>query len=240
MSDSLTAPVIGLPGRRKTSAQVEGFPPLLDHLELDMYMADYARSVLRAGGLPIHLPMDADPVAYLPLLDGLVLTGGGDVDPARYGHENTASDVDTQRDELEFGLLQGALDDELPILGICRGLQLMNVHDGGSLHQDVPAHARYDVGPATLVHDIAFEPHSRLGLMYGAHAEVNSLHHQTVDTVGPSYMVAARSEDGTIEGLEMQGRDVIAVQWHPEMMDPSQTIIDPVFEWLVKRSAARR
>ncbi len=244
-ADEGRRPFIGLPGRRKISAQVEGFPATLDRLEIDMYLADYAKAVLHAGGLPVHLPMDADPLAYLPILDGIVLSGGADVEPDRYDAENTASDTEPLRDALEFALLEGAIADELPVLGICRGLQVLNVHAGGTLHQDVPEHARYDVDPGTRTHDVFFETNSRLGLMYSNRstsgavergiAEVNSLHHQTVDAVGEGLLVSARAIDGTVEGLEMAGADVIAVQWHPEMLDEPE----PVFEWLVKRARAR-
>lgn len=230
-----TKPLIGLPGRRKRGVHVEGFPAALDELDIDMYMSDYARAVLHAGGLPIHLPLDADPREFLPLLDGLILTGGADIAPERYGHDNTASETEVQRDEIEFALLDGAIAGEIPVLGICRGLQLVNVHAGGTLHQDVPEHARFDLEPGARVHDIFFETESRLGLMYRGAASVNSLHHQTVDEVGQGLLVTARSMDGTVEAVEMEGADVIAVQWHPEMLDEPE----PVFDWLVKRARSR-
>lgn len=232
-------PLIGLPGRRKISAQVEGFPETLDHLEIDMYMADYARSVLRAGGLPVHLPLDADPTAYLDALDGIVLTGGADLNPEAYGAANTDSAVEQIRDDYEFALLGGALDADLPVLGICRGLQLLNVHQGGSLHQDVPEHARYDVAPDTRTNTVTIEAASRLHLLFGDSVEVNSLHHQTVDTVGNELSVTGRAEDGTVEALEMAGRDVVAVQWHPEMLDPAHAKADPLLVWLVQRCRSR-
>ncbi len=237
-SGERTKPVIGLPGRRKQSSQVEGFPEKLDHLEIDLYMADYARSVLRAGGLPIHLPLDADPADYLDLVDGLVFTGGADVDPASYGAANTDSSFESIRDSYEFALLDAALEADLPVLGICRGLQLLNVHVGGSLHQDVPEHARYDVDPAARTHTISIESASRLNLMFGSSIEVNSLHHQTVDALGDGLSVVARAADGTVEAVEMPGRDVVAVQWHPEMLDPAHADIDPLLQWLVHRAAA--
>lgn len=238
MSAAKNKPLIGLPGRRKVSSQVEGFPETLDHLEIDMYMADYARSVLRAGGLPIHLPLDADPLEYLEVCDGIVFTGGADMNPATYGQANTASAFEQIRDDYELALLEGALDADLPVLGICRGIQLLNVQTGGSLHQDVPEHARYDVAPDTRTHTIAIEPASRLNLMFGSTLEVNSLHHQTIDTVGEGLSVVARAHDGTVEAVEMVGRDVIAVQWHPEMLDPGHTKIDPLLAWLVHRASA--
>ncbi len=238
--EKIASPVIGLPGRRKQSAQVEGFPETLNHLDMDVYLSDYARQVLRAGGLPVHIPLDADPVHYLPLLDGIVLPGGADIEPSRYGHENTNSETEPLRDQIEFSLLDGALEASIPVLGICRGLQVVNVHAGGTIVQDVPPHARYDQPPSALTHSVKFEAHSRLGLIYGNDAQVNSLHHQAVDQVGSGLTVTARAEDGTVEALEMEGHDVIAIQWHPEMLDIPAPDADPVFGWLIQRAAARR
>ncbi len=238
MVDTDRKPLIGLPGRRKRSSQIEGFPEKLDQLDIDMYMSDYARAVLRAGGLPIHLPIDADPLDYLGVVDGLLFTGGADLDPATYNASNEASTFEPLRDAYELALLSGALEADIPTLGICRGLQLINVHAGGSLNQDEPSHARYDVDPSARTHSVTIEPASRLSLMFGASAEVNSLHHQTVDTLGEGLSVVARAPDGTVEAVEMPGRDLIAVQWHPEMLDPSHTNVDPLVQWLVQRASA--
>lgn len=228
-------PLIGLPGRRKQIGQIEGFPETLGHLHADLYFADYARSVFAAGGLPVHLPIDADAAEWVHHLDGLVLTGGADVDPARYGHENTDSHTEPRRDEVEFTLLELAIADELPVLGICRGLQVVNVYAGGTLRQHVPEHARYDMGPAAESHTVSFVAGSALHSLYGETADVNSLHHQTIDTLGDGLTATARVDDGTIEGVEMTGAAVIAVQWHPEMMRHD----DPAFGWVVARAALR-
>ncbi len=229
-------PLIGLPGRRTTIGSVDGFPSSLDHLQADLYFADYARGVLAAGGMPVHIPLDVDPVEVIDHLDGLVLTGGADVAPDRYGAEDLGSTVEHFRDEVEFALLGAALDLELPVLGICRGLQLLNVHAGGTLNQHVPEHARYDIDPAQEAHVVTIEPDSHLWSLYGSTADVNSLHHQTIDRVGEGLIVSARAHDGTVEGIEMHRRPVIAVQWHPEMMGSA----DPVFAWLVERASQRR
>lgn len=237
-------PLIGLPGRRKTGRQVDGFPESLHGLDIDLYLADYSRAVLVAGGLPVNIPMDADPFDYTPHIHGVVLTGGADVDPAVYRQPPDGNGVyENDRDELELALLEEALAAEMPVLGICRGLQLINVHAGGTLHQHVPEHARYDVPPDARVHEIEFEAKSRLGLLYtggtnGVGREpiaVNSLHHQTVDKVGADLIVSARDADGVVEGLELPGQDVLAVQWHPEMLlEP-----EPVFGWLITQARKR-
>ncbi len=222
-------PLIGLPGRRKFIRQIEGFPASLHHLHVDIYFADYARAVYAAGGLPVHLPLDAEPEDWVHHLDGIVLTGGADVEPSRYGHDNHASDTEPARDEVEFTLFETALGDGLPVLGICRGLQLINVHQGGTLQQHVPEHSRYDIAPHEESHVLTITPGSTLHRLYGDTARVNSLHHQTVDAVGRGLRVTAVAEDGTVEGVEMDGMPVVAVQWHPEMMNHG----DPSFTWLV-------
>jgi len=229
-------PLIGLPGRRTRGAEVVGFPEKLDSIDIDIYLADYARAVIDAGGLPLYLPMDVEPGRFIEHLDGLILTGGADVDPARYGAENEASEFQTIRDDIEFELLDGALTADLPVLGICRGLQVLNVHAGGTLHQDVPAHARFDIDPAERVHSATIKPGSRLGAIYGDHVAINSLHHQTVDVVGSGLRVVARGDDGSVEALEMDDRAVIAVQWHPEMLNG----VEPIFRWLVDAARNRR
>lgn len=222
-------PLIGLPGRRKRIGDIDGFPSSLGELHVDMYFADYARSVYAAGGMPVHLPLDADPTDWVHHLDALVLTGGADIDPARYGHDNTASDTDPARDHVEFTLYETALTDGIAVLGICRGFQIVNVHAGGTLHQDVPAHARYDLPPSTPVHTLEIEHGSLVHELFGGTHRANSLHHQTAAEIGDGLRVTARAEDGNPEAIEMVGARVLAVQWHPEMMDHH----DPVFRWLV-------
>lgn len=228
-------PLIGLPGRRRSVGDINGFPESLGELHLDLYFADYARGVYAAGGMPVHLPLDADPVEWVHHVDGLVLTGGADIDPTRYGHANTASQIEPERDHVEFSLYATALSDGIPVLGICRGLQLINVHHGGTLHQSVPEHSRYDISPNEPSHDIAIDAGSMLHGLYGAAHRVNSLHHQTADAIGEGLVVTARADDGVPEGLETADGEVLAVQWHPEMMDHH----DPTFRWIVEASLAR-
>lgn len=229
-------PLIGITGRRRKANGIVGFPPSLDHLDVDLYLADYHRDVLAAGGLPIPLPLDAEPALYLPHLDGLLLSGGADIEPEHYDRApDGAGTYEPERDRFELQLLGETLDTDLPVLGICRGLQLLNVATGGTLHQDVPVHSRYDE-PSGTVHRVAFTEQSRLGLIYGEAIDVNSLHHQTVDELGTGLTVTGRADDGTVEAVEMPGRDVLAVQWHPEMRPE----VEPVFDWLIKRATTIR
>jgi len=232
-------PLIGLTGRRKTGAQFINQPESLKHLEGDWYYADYARGVLAAGGLPVNLPLDANPADYVDRLDGLLFSGGADVWPERYGAapEATADPAETERDDFELALLDAATAAAMPVLGICRGLQVMNVHAGGSLHQHVPEHARYDVAPNGPIHSIDVVEGSAIAGLYGTSHQVNSLHHQTVDRLGDGYTVTARHDDGTVEGMEHQTLPMIAVQWHPEMLDTRES--DPVFKWIVTQASTQ-
>ena len=125
------------------------------------------------------------------------------------------------------------------MLGVCRGLQLLNVATGGTLHQHVPDHSRFDVAPDSLVHPVEFAADSELARMYGPRAEVNSLHHQTIDRLGEGWRVTASDPtDGTVEGVEHERLPMIAIQWHPEMLATRDS--DPVFAWLVARAAQLR
>lgn len=239
VTDVDAPPLIGLSGRRTHGQRLDGVHPGLGHVGLDVYFVDYARAVIEAGGLPVHLPLDLEPAAVIGRLDGVVLSGGADVDPARYGRERDAAVdvVEPERDAFELALLDEAFRWRRPVLGICRGLQLVNVHAGGTLHQHVPEHSRYDVPSTRPMHDVAIDADSMLGAMYGATLAVNTMHHQTVDVLGGDLRVTARAPDGTVEGLE-RADDLLAVQWHPEMMTGRAE--DPLFTWIVERAIARR
>jgi len=229
-------PMIGLTGRRKTAGQIVGTPESLHGLEGDWFYADYARGVLDAGGLPVNLPLDADPALYVDRLDGILFSGGADIDAQHYGAARGADDDpgEPERDAFELSLFRAATEKELPVLGICRGLQLVNVASGGTLHQHVPEHAGFTQPPATLLHSIEIEAGSVLNSIYGNEHQVNSLHHQTVDQVGSGLRVTA-SHDGSVEGLEHESLPIVAVQWHPEMLPTRSN--DPIFRWLVETAS---
>lgn len=228
-----TRPLIGIPGRVKTGSDIAGIPVNFGDAQVDVHMSAYAQGVIAAGGLPVQLPIDVDPLLIVERLDGLLLPGGTDVEPSLYGAE-PETDVyppEPERDDLELGLYKGAVDLQLPLLGICRGQQVINVGAGGTLHQDVPPHSAFDKPAETEFHQVRFEAGSILEGMYGPTAWVNSLHHQAVDVVGADLRVTAWADDGLAEGLEHTSLPIIAVQWHPEMMTTRDS--DPVFRWLV-------
>ena len=189
---------------------------------------------LQAVGLE---PVLAKPGTELPsMLDikGVVLSGGNDLNPARYGqpaHEKTV-EIDDERDAMELQILQQALALLLPVLCICRGMQLINVHFGGTLHQDIPDHAVLTrENPGKVVHEVGIAPGSKLRDIFGqASVGVNSRHHQAVDSLGIGLNVSAIAMDGTIEGIELEGAPfVVGVQWHPEDQVPGDAINGRLF-----------
>lgn len=225
------APLIAVTGRVRGAHGLHGGPSSLDALEVDVYFTGYAEHVAAAGGLALHLPAGADPEALMDRADALVLTGGTDVDPARYGATPCATTppLDPDRDARELALLDAAVRRDRPVLAICRGVQLVNVARGGTLHAHLAAH------PAGRPHDVVVEPGSTLHALHGDRTVVNSLHHQGVDRVGAGLVVTGRAPDGVVEGLEGADGRLLGVQWHPEQMGAAP---QPVFGWLV--DAARR
>ena len=186
--------------------------------------ATYVEAIQRGGGVPILLPPVADVAdALIQPLDALVLAGGNDIDPTSYGavpHPAT-SNTRPERDAAELALVRAALARDLPVLGICRGMQLLNVARGGDLIQHLPdvvgdqSHQRQPGHFAN--HPVAPEPGSRLTAVLGADIEAASCHHQGIGRLGEGLVVSGRAPDGVIEAIEMPGRAfVLGVQWHPE------------------------
>jgi len=223
---------VAVSGRRRAAAGAHDGPPQLDQLEVEVYFAGYADELAAAGALPVHVAAGVDPAALVARVDALVLTGGTDVDPALYGEEpHPTVRVDRARDDRELALLAAALDRELPVLAICRGLQLLNVHLGGTLHQHLAAHPVGGDG----VHEVRFAAGSVLRGVYGPRCPGNSLHHQAVATAGAGLACVGHAPDGVVEAVELTGRPVVGVQWHPEQL----TRPDPIFAWLVSAASSR-
>ena len=187
---------------------------------------DYVESVRRAGAEPVVLSNRQDPRAVLDRVDGILLTGGLDVDPALYGEApHPATEASPERDRFEVPLSQAALERDVPVLAICRGVQVLNVAAGGTLVQDIPSQEPSDIEHAPAgkraerVHVVDIEPGSRLARIVGARRiATNSSHHQSVRRTATELHVTARSEDGIVEGLEPRDPAwwAVAVQWHPE------------------------
>lgn len=187
----------------------------------------YFEGVTRAGGIALLLPpqpMDHDIIdRVLDRLDGLVITGGPDVDPARYGqqpHPATNAPA-TQRDAWEFALLESALRRRIPVLGVCRGAQVLNAALGGTLHQHLPdviGHTHHQKGDAVFgTSAVRTVPGTRLADLIGETSDAQCYHHQAIDRIGDGLVVSARDADGVIEAVELPGDAfVVGVQWHPE------------------------
>lgn len=214
---------------------------------IDALDASYADSVEAAGGLPLLLPVVAPALArdVVAGLDGLVLSGGGDVDPGLYGAERApeTDGVDQARDAFEMVLVTEALDLGVPLLCICRGMQVLNVARGGTLVQHLPdAEDRPNMDPATWhtgSHEVAVEGGSLLASVVGDRIGVNSLHHQGVDQLGDGLVVVARDDAGVVEAVEVEDDDTtIGVQWHPEMLLGDEAN-DKLFAWLVDLAVER-
>jgi putative glutamine amidotransferase len=211
-------------------------------VEFDLHFADYPQAIAACGGLPVELTRDADVEAVVERLDGLVLTGGADVDPAAYGQlpDEQLGHVEPDRDEWEFALLAAAERRGIPVLCICRGVQLLNVAKGGTLLQHVgleegDGHPRFDEDGRTTAHGVSFVDGTVASSLYGSGTEVNSLHHQVIDKVGEGLRVTGRSPDGAVEAVEVDGADVLGLQWHPELLGKP----DPAFHWLVEAATKR-
>ncbi|MFC6239324.1 gamma-glutamyl-gamma-aminobutyrate hydrolase family protein [Longivirga aurantiaca] len=208
----------------------------------------YAHAVWDAGGMPVILPVltpdDADEI--VAELDGLLLTGGGDVEPGIYGEQwhDATYGVVGERDAFEIALVRAVVRLQRPALGICRGLQLLNVAHGGTLDRHVSTdqieHWQPGFAPA---HAVTIAEGSRLGEIYGAGERlVNSFHHQAAQTLGERLCVTAVSTDGTIEALEATNVDswLVGVQWHPERPWRKTSADLPLFEALVAEARRSR
>ena len=206
----------------------------------------YSRAVEIAGGIPLILPLTDDRKLldlFLQRCNGLMLIGGGDVNPSRYGRRlrrperKTLSGVDDVRDEMEIYLCRRALKRDLPVLGICRGIQLINVAFGGTLLPHVVGHR--NPKPDALAHKIEWVRDGKLRRALDGCDKVNTTHHQAVDRVAKGFQVVARAPDGIVEAMEKpNARFFCAVQFHPERL----TNVAPAFQKLFREfvKACRR
>lgn len=232
-------PLIGLTGRRKKGAAVFGVPRQLSDFDIDMYFSNYALAVMDAGGVPVQLSLDSDPADVIQYLDGVLFSGGADISPTRYGRrsETDFDPPEPERDAFEWGLLDEITRLQKPALGICRGMQLFNVHAGGTLNQHVPEHLGYFQATTTGHHEIFFEKNTIISGLYGQSRNVNSLHHQSVDDLAKGFMISGTTKEGSVEAIEHKTLPMLGVQWHPEML--ATRSIDPIFAWLIGTAEAQ-
>jgi putative glutamine amidotransferase len=197
----------------------------IGHWELDWALvpADYVAAVRKAGGRPLLVPPDEAVEETLDVLDGIIFSGGGDINPATYGQEPhpETKGVLHERDDAELTLLEAALERDMPVLAVCRGSQVLNVARGGELHQHLPEVVGHDDHKHTpgeyADHHVELVPQTRLGALLGERAPVKSHHHQGFSRVGDGLVEAAYAEDGTVEALEdPEKRFALGVLWHPE------------------------
>ena len=240
-------PIIGLTTYRKVAAQSNPIP-------LYALMPSYVDAIAAAGGVPVLIPLGLDEEALQVLferLDGILLTGGGDVDTAFYGGErpDLIDGVDTDRDRVELFLARAAYEQEKPTLAICRGHQVLNVALGGTLYEDIASlmpdaskHDYFGEHPRTYrPHSVAIEPGSMLAeiLSGSAEVQVNSLHHQGIRDLAPALAPAAFAPDGLIEAVEAPDLPfMLGVQWHPENLAPDDPEMRAIFKTFVTAAAA--
>jgi putative glutamine amidotransferase len=241
-------PLIGITGRRLEASVLTDMDARFVTTEFDFFFSDYARCVARAGGVPVLLPFEAGNADCIQRLDGLVITGGQDVHHSKWGGPDPSGDEgtsprldrtvpDVERDDYEIALIAAAVDRDLPLLGICRGHQLLNVALGGTLIPDLAVgrigHFAAAPAPCDDVHEVRFAEGTTAASIYGEAARVNSWHHQAVDRCASPLREVGWAEDGVVEAIEMPGHPVLGVQWHPEWHSRQ----DPVFEWLTHAAA---
>ena len=191
---------------------------------------DYVDAVIRAGGVPLIIPFSTDKeviISQAQLIDGLILSGGHDINPYNYGQEPSQKIGETfpERDTYEMILLEERKKRNIPILGICRGFQLINVAAGGTLYQDlslIPGNIlkhNQVSNPTLKTHKVEIKENSFISSIFGKETMVNSFHHQVIDKVANDFIVVAKASDGVVEAIEHKTyKFLVAVQWHPEML----------------------
>jgi putative glutamine amidotransferase len=246
-------PLIGV--TTQTLQAIEGVP---DELPPSVVMNQrYHLAVAKAGGVPVLVPLIPDDIGTLreiyERLDGILLPGGVDVDPATYGHapHEKLGTVDPPRDRTELQLASWAIEDGKPLLGVCRGIQVLNVACGGTLFQDIGAEiegaSKHDCFPLEgftrdhIAHDVEIDAGSKLASVMGvSRLAVNSLHHQSIRDLGEGLTATAHSPDGVVEAVERAGAPfVLGVQWHPEAFDPPAAATAALFREFVIEAGAR-
>lgn len=221
----MTKPIIGIVGNILINNG-----PSFSGYERAYVNNDYVKAVIKAGGVPIILPIVDDEdfiIEQIKTVDGILITGGGDINPLDYGEEpcEKLGYVLPERDKFDFLVIKIASKLNKPILGICKGLQALNVALGGTLYQDLSyidgcyiKHMQ-DTRSNAISHTVRIVKNTKLHKIFGDKVITNSFHHQAVKDLAPDFKISALSKDGVVEGIEKQGEDfIVGVQWHPEML----------------------
>lgn len=222
--------------------------PRFDTNYIDYIQIDYVDGLKRAGSLPLVLPLGdpKDAAAYIGTVDGLLLSGGQGVTPALYGEEplREVAETDVYRDQFEIALVKAAVAAGKPVLGICRGIQIINVALGGTLYQDVykqaGAYLKHNQAPTSWeipTHHITTTKGSWLNQLLGDRFLVNSFHHQGIHQLGNQLTKVAASDDQVVEAVESTDGNVIGVEFHPEMMIKAHPEFQKIFDYFVDRAS---
>ncbi|EME58446.1 gamma-glutamyl-gamma-aminobutyrate hydrolase family protein [Amycolatopsis decaplanina] len=237
MASNGSEPLIGL------TSYLEPAKFLVWETEAALLHRVYVDGIVAAGGIPVLLPpVSAAHDRLMSAVDGLVLVGGADVDPARYGQERHATTYTRpNRDAFEFGLLRSAMDSGKPVLGVCRGLQVLSVALGGTLAQHLPDTLDtedHQPAPATFgTTTVSLAEGSRVASILGAETKVSCYHHQAIDRLGDGLVPVGWAADGTIEAAELPGDGfVLGVQWHPEQNPDDIRLFEALVEAAKERT----
>lgn len=244
-------PLIAITGRRISATTLVGVDSRWAACRADMFWAEFGMKIAEAGGIPVLLPYESAGPEVMSRVDALVLTGGQDVDPELWGGPPPAPNstggevltIDRRRDDYEIALVRHAIARGKPVLGICRGHQVLNVALGGTLIPDLPDQGIEHYSLAAVPdrrpdreHPVDFDEGTLAAKLYGPRGAVNSWHHQAVDRPGEGLVVSGRAPDGVVEAIELPGRPVLGLQWHPEAV----VELDPCFPWLVEQALPQR
>ena len=239
----MSAPLIGITTSRQKHQL--GFPVIA-------ISEAYVQAVSQAGGIPVSIPLGISGSQIQDLLsrlDGILLSGGGDIDPDRFGADPhpKVNFIDKDRDRVEIQLIQDAIQQEIPFLGICRGIQTLNVALGGTLythisdqHPDAIHHAQIEGHPKDyLSHEIQIKPETKISSCMGqSNLKVNSMHHQGIHQLASGLVATAYAPDGLIEAVELEAYGFgLAVQWHPEWLT-AHTPIQALFQSFIQAAAS--
>jgi putative glutamine amidotransferase len=233
-------PLIGVTGRRYPAVAL--YPDdaqMMAGIVVDAFFQSYARGIASAGGMVVFLPRESNPAELVPRLDGVLLAGGQDIDPVRYGGVANAetTSLDPGQDEFDLAIARTALALGVPLLGTCRGHEVLNVALGGTLRDHgLPVHNARLHATSHRSHEVRFEDGSLMHRLYGPVTRVNSLHHQAIDRVAAPARVTGLSGDDVVEAIELDAQRAVGVQWHPEF----HAGVDPVLTWLVDAARERR